>query len=130
MTIIRNPETVSPPLGGYSHGVEVKSGARYLFISGQIPETSSGEVPPDFESQCELIWSNIGEILKTSGMKFENLVKVTTYLTAADQAERNSQIRRKILGNLQPALTVIVVQTLESKWLLEIEAIAATETEI
>jgi len=87
-------------------------------------------VPPDFESQCKLVWSNIGEILKTSGMKFENLVKVTTYLTAADQAERNSQIRRQILGNLQLALTVIVVQTLESKWLLEIEAIAATETEI
>ena len=50
---------------------------------------------------------------------------VTTYLTHADQVERNGQIRRRILDDVRPALTVVIAQTLESRWLLEIEASAA-----
>ncbi len=124
MIIIRNPETISPPVGGYSHGVEVRGGVRTLYISGQIPERPGGEIPPDFDSQCETVWENIHEVLKASGMGFENLVKVTTYLTHPDQAESNGRIRRRVIGEVRPALTVIVVQTLESQWLLEIEGVA------
>jgi enamine deaminase RidA (YjgF/YER057c/UK114 family) len=32
-----------------------------------------------------------------------------------------------MLGDVSPALTVVIVNTLMSKWLLEIEAIAASE---
>ncbi len=60
-------------------------------------------------------------------MSFENIVKVTTYLTNPNQAIRNGEMRRKFLGKLQPALTVVVVQTLNPKWLLEVEAIAVAE---
>ncbi|MEW6729955.1 MAG: RidA family protein [Acidobacteriota bacterium] len=127
MPITRNPQTLAPPSGNYSHGVEVSRGARHLYISGQIPEKLNGDVPADFDTQCETVWHNIGEILKASGMDFKNLVKVTTYLTHPDQATRNSQIRQRILGELKPALTVVIVQTLESRWLLEIEAIAVAE---
>jgi len=126
---MRNPESVSPPVGGYSHGLEIKPGSRYLFISGQIPEEPNGYVPNDFESQCKMVWKNIEEILKSSGMTYQNLVKVTTYLTHPDQAEKNGEIRRRLIGIHRPALTVVVVQTLHSKWLLEIEAIAASENE-
>ena len=61
-------------------------------------------------------------------MGVENLVKVTTYLTRQDQAESNGRIRREVLGSHRPALTVVVLQTLESQWLVEIEAIAARST--
>ena len=60
-------------------------------------------------------------------MSLENIVKITTYLTNPNQAGRNGEIRRKFLGKLQPTLTVIVVHTLNPKWLLEIEAIAVAE---
>jgi 2-iminobutanoate/2-iminopropanoate deaminase len=122
-----NPETIPPPEGNYSHAIEVKGNFRQLFISGQIPEKIEAEIPGDFESQCEIVWRNIGEILRSAGMDFEHLVKVTTYLTNRNQAERNGEIRRKFLRDLQPALTVVVVQTLDPKWLLEIEAIAVAE---
>jgi len=36
-------------------------------------------------------------------------------------------IRRRTLGDVRPALTALVVQTLDSAWLLEIEAIAVAE---
>ena len=120
-----NPEAVSPAIGGYSHGIEVGAPARLLFVSGQIPETVDGSTPGSFDEQCEQVWRNLGAVLEASGMGYENLVKVTTFLTHADQAERNSEIRRRFLGTLRPALTVVVAQTLESTWLLEIEAVAA-----
>ena len=48
------------------------------------------------------------------------------YLTDRDQADANGRIRREVLpAGTRPALTVLVAQTLESPWLLEIEAIAA-----
>jgi len=122
-----NPETVPTPVGNYSQAIEVSGKARLLFVSGQIPETVSGEVPADIESQCETIWSNISEILKASGMNFANLVKVTTYLTDAKHSQIAGDIRRRKLGNVRPALTAVVVQTLDSAWLLEIEAIAVAE---
>ncbi len=126
MRALRNPETISPPMGGYSHGVEIRGG-RTLYISGQIPERRDGQVPPDFEGQCEAVWNNIREVLKASGMGFGNLVKVTTFLTHPDQAESNGMIRRRLIGDVRPALTVVVAQTLQSQWLLEIEAVAVKD---
>lgn len=123
--ISRNPPNLATPSGNYSHAVEVAAGTRLLFISGQIAEAPDGDVPGDFPSQCERVWQNIREILEESGLGFQNLVKVTTYLTHLDQAIQNSEIRQRVLGSVRPALTVVVVQTLEPRWLLEIEAIAA-----
>jgi len=75
------------------------------------------------------VWNNIHEILKASGMSFANLVKVTTYLTDAKHSPIGGEIRRRKLGNVHPALTVVIVKTLDSEWLLEIEAIAVAEDE-
>jgi 2-iminobutanoate/2-iminopropanoate deaminase len=119
-----NPDSVAAAVGGYSHAVEVSLATRMLFISGQIPEAVDGWLPNSFEEQCEQVWRNIGEVLAAASMRYENLVKVTTFLTHEDQAEQNSEIRRKYLGTLRPALTVVIVETLQSKWLLEVEAIA------
>ncbi len=120
-----NPETVPLAVGGYSQAVEVHAPSRLLFISGQIPEAPDGSTLSGFADQCELVWRNLGAVLAGAGMSYQNLVKVTTFLTHADQAEQNSEIRRKHLGTLRPALTVVVVKTLESKWLVEVEAVAA-----
>jgi 2-iminobutanoate/2-iminopropanoate deaminase len=123
-----DPPTVPAPVGSYTQAMEVDGGRRLLFISGQIPEDASGVVPPDFESQCRLVWRNIVGLLESAGLTTSNLVKVTTYLTERGDADANSRIRRELLGAHRPALTVIVAQTLESQWLLEIDAIAASDT--
>ena len=121
-----NPPAVAAPQGGYAHGLALPAGARLLFISGQVPQLGDGRVPPDFEGQCRAVWTNILEILSSAGLTVANLAKVTTYLTRQDQADANGRIRREVLGSHRPALTVVVVQTLESQWLLESEAIAAS----
>ena len=129
MTVRHNPTDVAPPQGGYSHGVEISGGQRLLFVSGQVPVQADGTVPLGFEGQCRAAWDNVMAVLAAAGLGPQHLVKVTTYLTDRDQAGANGRIRREYLGDAHPALTVIVAQTLESPWLLEIEAIAAAAGE-
>jgi enamine deaminase RidA (YjgF/YER057c/UK114 family) len=129
MNRTHNPGSIAPPVGGYSHGVETGPGQRLLFVSGQIPVRSDGSVPDDFEGQCTAAWSNVLAVLASAGLGPRDLVKVTTWLTDRSQADANGRIRRAHLGDARPALTVVVAQTLESPWLLEIEAIAATRSD-
>ncbi|MBR0788201.1 RidA family protein [Bradyrhizobium manausense] len=123
--VSHNPATVCPPAGGYCMGLEVTQHRRLLFISGQVPERLDGSVPDSFEAQCEQSWRNVVEVLAAAGLGVAHLVKVTTFLTDRSQLVANRIIRRRVLGDHQPALTAVVVQTVDSKWLLEIEAIAA-----
>ena len=123
--VSHNPATVCPPAGGYCMGLEVTQHRRLLFISGQVPERLDGSVPDSFEEQCQQSWRNVVEVLAAAGLGVAHLVKVTTFLTDRSQPVANRIIRRRVLGDHQPALTAVVVQTVDSKWLLEIEAIAA-----
>ena len=123
--VSHNPASVHAPSSGYSMGLELSQHRRLLFVSGQVPEKPDGSVPEGFEAQCEQSWRNVVEVLAAAGLGVEHLVKVTTFLTDRSQLVTNRAIRRKMLGEHQPALTVVVVQTVDSKWLLEIEAIAA-----
>jgi 2-iminobutanoate/2-iminopropanoate deaminase len=120
-----NPATVHAPAGGYSMGLELSQHRRLLFISGQVPERPDGTVPEGFEAQCEQAWRNVIEVLAAAGLGVSDLVKVTTFLTDRNQVVTNRTIRGAVLGEHRPALTVVVVETVDSKWLLEIEAIAA-----
>lgn len=122
---VHNPDSAPAPVGNYSQGLEIPAGSRILFISGQIPETLTGEIPPDFEAQCNLVWDHILSILGAADMSVTDLVKVTTFLTDREYADVNSRVRRERLGSHAPALTVIVAQTLDPRWLLEIESMAA-----
>ncbi|MDH2342099.1 RidA family protein [Bradyrhizobium sp. SSUT18] len=123
--VSHNPATVHAPAGGYSMGLELTQHRRLLFISGQVPERSDGTVPEGFEAQCEQAWRNVMEVLAAAGLGVEHLVKVNTFLTDRNQLVTNRTIRRAMLGEHQPALTVVIAETVDSKWLLEIEAIAA-----
>jgi enamine deaminase RidA (YjgF/YER057c/UK114 family) len=123
--LLKNPGNMPSPAGGYSQAVEIQNPGTLLFISGQIGEMPAGDVPEDFKTQCEMIWSYIEHLLAASNMTFRNLVKVNTFLTDKSQSLMNSTIRNRFLGDHHPALTVVIVQTLDTKWLLEIDAVAA-----
>ena len=123
--ISHNPASVHAPSSGYTMGLEVGQHRRLLFISGQVPEQSDGSVPEGFDAQCEQAWRNVIEVLTSAGLGVEHLVKINTFLTDRNQVMANRAIRRKMLGGHEPASTVMVAVTVDGKWLLEIEAIAA-----
>lgn len=82
-------------------------------------------MPESFEEQGEIIWRHIGAILGSAEMGYENIVSLRTYLAIPEYDEANVRLRTKYLGDNAPASTVICCQLLESKWKLEIEAVAA-----
>ena len=123
--VSHNPASVHAPSSGYSMGLELSLHRRLLFVSGQVPEESDGSVPDGFEAQCEQAWRNVIAVLAAAGLGVEHLVKINTFLTDRSQVVANRAIRRKMLGGNEPASTVMIAQTVDGKWLLEIEAIAA-----
>lgn len=120
-----NPGSIPAPEGRYAHAIEVDASRRLLFISGQIPEALDGSVPEGFEAQCRLVWASIASILASAGLGSRDLIKVTTFLSDRSLSEMNARIRREVLGSHEPSLTVVCASLLDSRWLLEIEAVAA-----
>ena len=111
--------------GGYSQALEVERATRTLYVSGQIPVSVDGATPTSFREQCELAWRNLAAQLHAADMTLDNLVKVTTFLSDRRYGAENGEVRREVLGDRSPALTVIVTGIFDPAWLLEIEAIAA-----
>lgn len=118
-------ESAPSARGGYTQALLVGEVSEWLFVSGQIPESKEGLVPSSFGEQCRLVWSNVLTQLSSAGMGAEHLVKVTTFLSDRRFADENGEIRREMLGPHGPALTVIISEIFDERWLLEIEAIAA-----
>ncbi|MFI0485152.1 RidA family protein [Actinomadura sp. 9N215] len=108
----------------YTHGTLVLGAQRTLYISGQPPWTTKGDVPPDFSAQCRLAWENVKTVLIGAGMTLDNLAKVTIYLSDRRHRELNSRIRHEVLGDHRPAITIIITGIYDDAWLLEIEAVA------
>jgi enamine deaminase RidA (YjgF/YER057c/UK114 family) len=120
-----NAPSAPAAAGGYSQAIAVSAPSRFLFVSGQVPESRTGDVPADFKAQAALVWSNVLAQLTAADMGMGNLVKVTTFLSSREYAIPNREARQEALGRHAPALTVIIADIFDARWLLEIEAIAA-----
>lgn len=120
-----DPTDVPAPQGGYAHGVEVSHPSRWLLVSGQVPERADGSVPESAEEQARVIWEHVRSVLADAAMSVTDIVKVTTYLSSRDVAAANTKVRREVLGDHRPALTVVVADIFDPAWLLEIEVVAA-----
>jgi 2-iminobutanoate/2-iminopropanoate deaminase len=116
---------IHPTGDAYAQACEVSEVSRLLFVSGQVPADGEGRVPADYRSQYRLAWSNVEAQLKAAGMTFDNLVKVTIFLSDRSLIAQSAGLRKEILGERSPALTVILAGIYDEAWLLEIEAVAA-----
>lgn len=120
-----NPESISTPLGAYSHGVEIPPGSRTIYLSGQVGIGADGRILDTFEEQADRAWLNIGEILGSAGMTFRNIVKMSTFMVRAEDYPKARVARSKYLGDHRPASSAMVVVALaDPKMLIEIEAVA------
>ena len=122
----RNPFRVTSGFESiYAHGVEVSAASRLLFVSGQIGVTLQGETLQGFGPQFEQAISNLVVVLASSGMLLTDIVKLTFFVTRAENIKELGEIRRRLLG-ISPAVTTLVVAGLAAPELLvEVEAIAA-----
>ncbi|MBF6542658.1 RidA family protein [Nocardia brasiliensis] len=122
----RNPtEGVYAATDDYVHAMEVRGAERLLFISGTMGLDPDGKPGATLAEQLDLIWSNLRAILASAGMTVDNIVRLTSYLRDPAYADANAAARVAALNGRAVPTTAIVVQTLVSEWLVEIEVVAA-----
>ncbi len=126
---IVRPQKMSPPGGNYSHGIVV-SPRRLLFIAGQTAVDPGGNIVGvgDAHIQAKQVYENIETVLSDAGMRFSDLVKITTYITDVSYRESVNKVRSQYIQKDFPASTLVVVKGLARKeFLVEVEAIACAD---
>jgi len=120
-----NPPTLSVPTG-YTHVVQAHSG-RTIYVAGQVAFDKSGNLvgKNDFGAQATQVFENLKHALAAAGATFDNLVKVTTFVTDMSQITTLRAIRARYYGKNAPASTLVEIGKLAHEDLMiEIEAIA------
>ena len=116
---------VASQIGKYSDAIEVRSNMQWLITSGTPGVSAASKLPDDFVGQAELAWQNVASVLAKADMTVANIVKVTRYLTRADDIKAYAGVRTRFLGDHRPAAMLLVVpQLVWPKMLIEIEIIA------
>ncbi|MEO8650738.1 MAG: RidA family protein [Hyphomicrobiaceae bacterium] len=116
----------------YSH-VAVASGARTIYIAGQVSIDEKGAVigAGDIGAQTEQVMRNIGLCLAAAGAGYEHVVKITTYVVNYKPELRAAigKARTPFFGERPPpASTLVGVSALAApEWMIEIEAIAVVD---
>jgi 2-iminobutanoate/2-iminopropanoate deaminase len=121
-----NPKTVSLA-GKYSLGAEVPQGAKLFYVSGQVGVDSRGKLQAGIDKQVEQVFKNIGQVLKSAGMGFGDIVKVTTFLTDSRYIVPFRTVRDRFFpAPPYTASTLLIVAGLaDPGMLVEIEVVAA-----
>lgn len=119
-----NAKLAPQPASAYSQAVEVASGLRILYISGQLGIDTDGTTPSTMAEQARLAWRNVAAQLAEAGMGFDNLVKVTMIIPDASEIPDSRPARAEALGDRRPASTLIVAGLANPAWKIEIEAVA------
>jgi enamine deaminase RidA (YjgF/YER057c/UK114 family) len=109
----------------YCQAHEVIGARRLLFVSGQVPVAPDESVPADFKSQARQVWAHIAARLADASMGLDDLVKVTIFLSDRRYRADNAAVRKEVLADRTPALTIVITGIYDEAWLLEIEAVAA-----
>jgi len=115
-------------IGPYSQAV--RSG-NFLFCSGQIPlDPKSGRiVSGNIATQTRRVMDNIGAILRAGGLTFNNIIKTTIFLTNLGDFQTVNETYGSYFKQDPPARSTIQVSALPRGANVEIEVIAAAETE-
>ncbi len=119
-----NPPGLSAPQT-YSH--IVKAG-KLIFIAGQVGATADGKIAgPGMKEQTEQTLRNLQAALKSQGLDFGHVAKITIYTTSISEfrAAEVAEARARFFGANRPASTLVQISQLASpEYKIEIEAIA------
>ena len=121
---IRLPEQLPEPISQYTDAV-IADG--WLWISGMIAVDKSGKLVggDDVVAQAQRVFENINAVLKAAGAGFDDIVKVTVYLTRIGDRAAVNTVRRHFFGESRPASTLVEVSALVfPDALIEVEAVA------
>jgi 2-iminobutanoate/2-iminopropanoate deaminase len=122
-----SPAGQTPPMGAYSHGIEVSVGdARMIFVTGQIAVDSAGNlVSGDIEQQTRFVFQQIVSILEAGNSSMRDVVKAQIFLTNIDDFAKVSAIRNEYFEESRPVSTLVEVNALVREGCkVEVEVVA------
>ena len=121
-----NTPNAPKPAGHYSQAT-VYNGL--VFVAGQLsidPATGAHKIGT-IEEQTEQALNNVHAILQAAGSDWSRVLKMTVYVADINLWEAVNQVYARILGEHRPARAVIPTGPLHHGFLIEIDAIAATD---
>lgn len=112
-----------------NEAIEVTSGERVLYVSGQTSTDASGAPmhPGDMAAQFRLAWSNLTAVLASANMTPANIVRLNYYTTDVDtfMAAAGEMIGVVAAAGCSPVSTLLgITRLFEPSIMLEIEATA------
>jgi len=121
-TIINTPQAPAP-IGPYNQAV---LSGNTLYMSGQVCiDPVTGELKNgSIEEETEQVMKNVEAVLAAGGMKFENVVKTTIFLTSMADFPVVNEIYGRFFPNNPPARSTVAVAGLPKGVNVEIEVVA------
>ncbi|HEU4769197.1 MAG TPA: Rid family hydrolase [Pyrinomonadaceae bacterium] len=117
---------VARQIAAYSDAIEVGPNLRWLLTSGTPGLATDGNLPKDISGQAELAWKHVISMLERAGMTVADVVKVTQYLTRAEDIPAYGKVRTRFLGDVRPsAMLLVIPQLVRPEFLVEVEIVAA-----
>tara|TARA_B100001057_G_C22793610_1_gene928666 strand:+ start:824 stop:1294 length:471 start_codon:yes stop_codon:yes gene_type:complete len=112
-------------IGPYSQAVKT---GNLMFISGQIPmNPKTGDlVTSSIEDQANQVLNNIKSICESAGYGFEDIVKITIFLTDLSNFGTVNDVMKEHFEEPYPARATVEVSGLPLGVNVEIEAIVST----
>jgi len=107
----------------FSPGIQVGS---TLYLAGHLgrdPVTSQ-LVPGGIEAETRQALANLGDVLKTAGMDFQDVTTVTAYITNFDDFPKFNEVYREFFPKDPPARATVQVAALNAGARVELQMIA------
>ena len=111
------------PVSHYCHATRVDD---RVWISGTVGIAGEGTIPSETVDQFRVALDNLDSVLRATGGKPEDIVKVTVFLTDVSDREAINPLRQSYFGDHRPASTLVEVSALvlpELKVEIEAEAV-------
>lgn len=110
-------------IGPYSQAVKI---GNTMYCSGQIaldPETGQ-LVIENIEAETRQVLKNLGAVLKSGGMDYNNVARATVYMTDIENYKRINAVYSEFFSESKPARAAVQVANLPAGANVEISCIA------
>ena len=115
---------LAEPISHFTDGVRAGG---FLYVSGVVAVDGQGRLVggDDVVAQTRQVFENMQAVLEAGGCGFEDVVKVTVFLTDIDDRALINPVRQEFFGATRPASTLVEVPRLAVEGAkVEIECVA------
>jgi 2-iminobutanoate/2-iminopropanoate deaminase len=97
-----------------SHFTDAVRAGNLLYVSGIVAVDGDGNLigGADVVAQARQVFENMRAVLGAAGCGFEDVVKVTLFLTDIDDRPLINPVRQQVFGETRPASTLVEVPRL------------------